>query len=233
MVQCSADRKQSLVDRISFLPTDILIQQLLPLLTLKEAAATSILSKQWTGLWMYRARLDLDGHNILQKQSDLITTSAWYVDWVNELVKVQKAPVIDEFRVCFELDKTFQEDIDKWIAYALSKRVQTLELDFLRSCMEKEFDGLIASLVFNVHYCALVSLKIHKFFHMVLNVVLENNPMLVDVSVVGWLVRHIPPLLSSCLSRLEVLAIHVRSRDVREEKDLVQVPQLSSLKQLH
>ena len=49
--------------------------------------------------------------------------------WVNCISRKHQSPSIDRFRICFNLDKNAKGAITKWIEFAISKNVQTLELD--------------------------------------------------------------------------------------------------------
>ena len=51
--------EDSLVDRISALPDDIVIG-IVSLLPLKDAAATCVLSRRWEHVWKFSASLDFD-----------------------------------------------------------------------------------------------------------------------------------------------------------------------------
>ncbi|KAL6283085.1 hypothetical protein ACE6H2_014014 [Prunus campanulata] len=59
-----------------------------------------------------------------------------YVDWVNRVVEQHRGQNIERFRACFFLDCRFKSSIDKWIQFAIERRVQILELEFLA---EKSF----------------------------------------------------------------------------------------------
>ncbi|ONH92160.1 hypothetical protein PRUPE_8G159200 [Prunus persica] len=105
----------NLLDRISALPDEILVS-ILALLPLKEAAATSILSRRWQYVWMSTMVLNFDanfdvGSNIChfgalkRKLRDL--ESGRYVNWVNRVVEQHRGPNIEEFRACFQLNDRF------------------------------------------------------------------------------------------------------------------------------
>ncbi|KAM7486593.1 hypothetical protein LguiA_002602 [Lonicera macranthoides] len=47
---------------------------------------------------------------------------------VNRVLKLHKSPTIEEFRVCVELDENYKINIDEWLKFALTRRVQWLEL---------------------------------------------------------------------------------------------------------
>ncbi|CAI9104663.1 OLC1v1003389C3 [Oldenlandia corymbosa var. corymbosa] len=117
-------------DHISALPCDILIR-ILSLLTPQEAGRTSVLSKRWKGLWTFVVELDFDckvssfGCRIFEDQRRR------YVEWVNQVVQSHKGLEINKFRICFELDRNLQNDIDGWLRYAFARKVKSLELDFL------------------------------------------------------------------------------------------------------
>lgn len=121
-------------DSISQLPNDILVS-ILSCLTLKEAAVTSSLSRRWRYLWNCITGLDFDVSETL----DMIaaepklrgTERPKYINWVNRVIRQYKGPTIDEFRICFDLGKSSKSAIDRWIKFAISKRVQRIELDFL------------------------------------------------------------------------------------------------------
>ncbi|CAN6577087.1 unnamed protein product [Malus baccata var. baccata] len=128
----------NLADRISEL-TDELLVSLLTLLPLKEAAATSILSKRWHYVWRYvlasTRTLNFDAGKTLCSLIDLNRDEreqkiCKYVDWVNSVVEQHILPNVEQFRVAFDLDDRFSNSINKWIQFALKKRAQVLELDF-------------------------------------------------------------------------------------------------------
>ncbi|CAI9111558.1 OLC1v1011809C1 [Oldenlandia corymbosa var. corymbosa] len=328
--KCAKSEQTHEEDRISLLPTEILLY-ILSFLKLKEVARASLVSKRWMGFWMFAVQLDFDASKVLKQLSALDDNNVlrekrrWYVEWVNKVLQSHKAMVIDEFRICFELDKSSQDDIDKWLRYAFSRRVQTLELNFLmhghpeflifkpylfpscrildQSCEKSSAESPSADLdngictlpltdfkslksltlagvditektlnflINNFHclerltvsgshsrdltsvavcrsslkyleltYChylksiivrdtCLASLKISW----VCDLVLENVPMLVNVWVSRWMIRQVIPLLSSLLSRLEVLTLLLFNLENKEERGFHEVPQLTGLKQL-
>ncbi|XP_056688815.1 uncharacterized protein [Spinacia oleracea] len=51
-----------------------------------------------------------------------------FVSWVNHIVDEHQGPYINEFKVVFDLDNSFQYDIDKWVDYAIAKRAKKLVL---------------------------------------------------------------------------------------------------------
>ncbi|KAK6792197.1 hypothetical protein RDI58_011278 [Solanum bulbocastanum] len=42
-----------------------------------------------------------------------------------------KVERLDQFRICFDLNKLAQHDIDNWIEFAVARQVQRVELDLL------------------------------------------------------------------------------------------------------
>ncbi|PRQ43736.1 putative F-box domain, leucine-rich repeat domain, L domain-containing protein [Rosa chinensis] len=124
------------------LPDEILAS-ILSLLPLKEAQATSVLSRRWCHLWASTVTLNFDSaptmwsfvhsstssksYNLKSKVESEISRS---VPWINSVVKQHNVPCIELFRVRSHLNQEFAGSIDKWIQFAMEKGVQTLELDF-------------------------------------------------------------------------------------------------------
>ncbi|KAK6792418.1 hypothetical protein RDI58_011499 [Solanum bulbocastanum] len=52
-----------------------------------------------------------------------------YVRWVNRTLHKCKVERLDQFRVCFDLNKFAQHEIDKWPEFAFARQVQRQELD--------------------------------------------------------------------------------------------------------
>ncbi|PQP97264.1 F-box/FBD/LRR-repeat protein [Prunus yedoensis var. nudiflora] len=94
-----------LADRISELPDEILVS-ILSLLSLKEAATTSILSKRWQHLWAstmtlnFDAKLDLGSSNLRHfrgLQSEIrYQESHRYINWVNRVLDQHKGPQLND-----------------------------------------------------------------------------------------------------------------------------------------
>ena len=51
-----------------------------------------------------------------------------YSKWVSGVLAQHRGPNVDEFRVCYDLDKVSSSHIDRWIEFSLSNRVHTVEL---------------------------------------------------------------------------------------------------------
>ncbi|XP_034217503.1 F-box/LRR-repeat protein At3g03360-like [Prunus dulcis] len=123
-------------DRISELPLEILAS-IVCLLPLKEAVATSVLSRHWRHVWASTLTLDFDPEKTLFGFTYLSRTlqdkkSRRYVNWINRVIEQHNGPNIESFRACFDLDCRFTSSIDKWIEFALKKRVQVFVLDFVK-----------------------------------------------------------------------------------------------------
>ncbi|CAK9183669.1 unnamed protein product [Ilex paraguariensis] len=122
-------------DWISLLPDEVLIL-ILSLLSVKEAAVTSILSRRWRYVWESITRLDFDAKEALVKidrnhndRDFLEIERRKYVNWVNQVVRLHKGQTIEEFRVSFDLGNSSKWDIDKWLKFVLTRRVYQLSLD--------------------------------------------------------------------------------------------------------
>ncbi|XP_034229626.1 putative F-box/LRR-repeat protein At3g58880 [Prunus dulcis] len=129
--------ENSLADLISGMPDEILVS-ILSLLPLKEAAATSALSRRWQCVWMSTMTLNFDVNFHLHRNRLRFRHSGTklqhlescrYVNWVDHVVEQHRGP-IKQFRACFGLDGQFTSSIDKWIQFAMKKGVEILELDF-------------------------------------------------------------------------------------------------------
>ncbi|KAL6288444.1 hypothetical protein ACE6H2_005954 [Prunus campanulata] len=186
-------------DRISELPLEILAS-ILSLLPLKEAVATSLLSRHWRHVWAYTLTLDFDPEKTLFGFTYLSRMlqdkkSRRYVNWVNRVVEQHNGPNIKSFRACFDLDRRFTSSIDKWIEFALKKRVQVFVLDFVKIyginkdayAFPQKLLGLKKEFASN-HYVGFKSLKVLYFENVdvigeILEYFLSHYPVLERLSV--------------------------------------------------
>ncbi|CAL1368965.1 unnamed protein product [Linum trigynum] len=126
-------------DKINELPgeTQRIILSLLPF---KDAVKTSILSRSWANLWESAVtKLDFDETNLSTKRR------TQFREWIKRFVARQQrnddasSPIppqqLKKFRVSFELASQCcsNGDVDSWVKFALSKRVESLDLSFV-SC---------------------------------------------------------------------------------------------------
>ncbi|CAL8172505.1 unnamed protein product [Prunus armeniaca] len=135
------DEHKVVEDRISELPYEVIVS-IVSLLPLKEAVATSILSRRWRYVWSSTTTLNLETVNFedpetlnyfceLDYDKRDQEEGHKYVNWVNHALKQHSGQSIERFRVIFFLDNVFTSSIDKWVQFAMEKRVQRLELDLL------------------------------------------------------------------------------------------------------
>ncbi|KVI09942.1 hypothetical protein Ccrd_011660 [Cynara cardunculus var. scolymus] len=114
-------------DLLSRFSDDILVS-IISRLPLKDAVVTSQLSRRWRYLWCQTVRLDFEDKERSNKLMDFAERNK-YINWVNYIIRQHKSSNIDEFKICFDLDKNGRGAIGKWIEFAISKNVKTLELD--------------------------------------------------------------------------------------------------------
>ncbi|KAJ9539826.1 hypothetical protein OSB04_026332 [Centaurea solstitialis] len=196
------------VDLLSRLPDEIIVS-ILSKLPLRDAVVTSKLSRRWRYLWCQTDRLVFEDCGKRWSLMDTISNekSNKYMSWVDHIIHQHNGPTIDKFKICFGLDENAKDAIDKWIDYAVSKNVQTLELSLVRSRISysfpiKIFDWKCGS-----------SLKGHSFNDPVMEIKCLKSLVLnhVDVDDEG-----LKKILSNC-SVLENLFIRDSSKLVKPE----------------
>ncbi|CAN1730568.1 Putative F-box/LRR-repeat protein At3g28410, partial [Linum perenne] len=138
------------LDYSSRLP-DELVVKVLSSLSFKEAARTSVISKRWINLWK-STDLVLDFDVIEELKSlfqindeeafkrHVVEKSVWFKNWVNVVISQLEqhnnnkdlSSKVTKFRVSFSLTNScnLEGDIDRWLEFALSNRVESLHLDF-------------------------------------------------------------------------------------------------------
>nr|XP_011466042.1 PREDICTED: putative F-box protein At1g49610 isoform X2 [Fragaria vesca subsp. vesca] len=96
-----------------------------------------VLSRRWEHVWKFSASLDfelsfedylyLTCSRRLTKEKD--QEYRRFIGWVDSVIGKHRAPTITRFRVCFGLNRhCLSFFVDRWIEFAMNKRVQILEL---------------------------------------------------------------------------------------------------------
>ncbi|KAL9167667.1 hypothetical protein ABFS82_05G112700 [Erythranthe guttata] len=112
-------------DRISQLPDDILVNNILPLLSLKEAGRTSVLSSRWTNLWAHIPRLNFDAKSALH-----VIERHKYVEWMDSVIRSREFLSLKEFNICYRIDKSSRKSVTRWLEFAFARQLERLTLDF-------------------------------------------------------------------------------------------------------
>ncbi|CAI0395801.1 unnamed protein product [Linum tenue] len=141
------------VDRISELPEGILVS-ILSLLTFKEAAQTSLLSSRWVNLWKLAVtELDFDAPKVMEllkfKRCLIPEKRIEFKKWVSRVVQQLNdlspgsKQQLTQFRVSFTLSNQCNSDgdIDGWLKFAISKRVESLDLSLVNYVQIRKSDN--------------------------------------------------------------------------------------------
>ncbi|KAK9667284.1 hypothetical protein RND81_14G245200 [Saponaria officinalis] len=125
----------TLQDRISELPDEILVD-CLSLLDMKSAAQTSIISRRWRYLWTHLSTLDFNPELMYPQEFETFWKNeeyetSKYFGWINQVVSVHRGTSIDKFRVHSRYVTSYATQLDKWVKFALSKRVKEFVLDLI------------------------------------------------------------------------------------------------------
>lgn len=76
-----------------------------------------------------------------------------YISRVNKFLNCHKGPKIEAFKVKFDLQPNDGPDIDSWIKFAITKKVQRLELDLQRVVFNnKESRAFYSAIISNCYY---------------------------------------------------------------------------------
>ncbi|CAH1445383.1 unnamed protein product [Lactuca virosa] len=122
-------------DFISQLPEDVLLV-IMSLLSLKDAVVTGSLSTRWRFLWCKLHKLEFDAgetlNDIVTDRKLLREARSKFFKQVNDVIESYNQPVIQHVRIRFDLYAGNAEVIDKWLQFAADKRVEMLELDFMK-----------------------------------------------------------------------------------------------------
>lgn len=124
-----------------------ILAKIVCLLPLKDAVATSILSKRWRYIWTFTTNLDFDAKQTLNRLIDSKNYDKHkhetrnYIHRVNSVITQLSSKtnnnnnniIIDRFRIYFDMCRKFSSFIDSWIEFAVENRVQILELDLFES----------------------------------------------------------------------------------------------------
>lgn len=153
--KCAANYSKE--DRISELPDAILATILSRLSNIRIAIRTSVLSKRWRYLWTHVICLNFDiqmaaGYRCyhLLGAGEECEHGTQY-KWLTQFFKLHQGSTLDGFTISVssigkfrELCPALLELIPDWIKLALSKRVQSLEIDLYK--YQKHGDGFLAKL---------------------------------------------------------------------------------------
>lgn len=104
----------------------------------KEAVRTSIFSSRWRKLWKTSLKiLDFDTKNYTHIDiEDLDLDDDAFVRWVDQILALYKGTKLEAFRLIRpSLHVDYSHEIDKWICFALSKKVEKLNISVCSSTL--------------------------------------------------------------------------------------------------
>ncbi|XP_076903731.1 F-box/FBD/LRR-repeat protein At4g26340-like [Bidens hawaiensis] len=173
------------------MPDDVLVM-ILSRLIVEDAVVTGSLSTRWKHLWRNLSQLNFDGTETLDKMGDdemlCDLERRKFIKQVNNAIGSHSSPTVKEFLINFDLDGTYSEDIDKWIRFALEKKVKKLELCLMDKDRDEDenydfrFPSSSATVVnmLSLEEVFLDGVNLNK---PTLNIMLKNSPHLVKLSV--------------------------------------------------
>lgn len=193
-------------DRLTQLPDEVL-GIILSLLDVKEAVRTSTLSRRWECVWtLFSGCLDFDYSDVacelgfLRPGPGTVDVARQnFLHRVNRVMEWHQGPAIDGLSISFDLDvENSRCDIDRWVKFAMDKRVQKFRLDLTCShgyIRKKRYSFPKHSLSLS-NFISLMSLSMKNVdvTGEVIESFLCNCPLLEELSVVE----------STCIGNLQI-----------------------------
>ncbi|XP_060170687.1 F-box/FBD/LRR-repeat protein At1g13570-like [Lycium barbarum] len=183
-------------DMLSQLPDDVLVS-ILSKLTLKEAVLASCLSSRWRYIWTHVTRLNFDLPR--QELEGYYTEfgreeSLRHINLVNHVLGLHKSSLLEEFIVASPFYTSFQCEVDKWLKFALSTKVQSLKIKLIpqewrqfvpiNACLDlKRFLDLSSSPIFGFKYLKVLTLDGLDVDSQVVKIFLSSCPLLEQLSI--------------------------------------------------
>ncbi|CAN0892195.1 F-box/LRR-repeat protein At3g03360 [Linum grandiflorum] len=242
------------LDWISHLPDELLID-ILSRLTFKEAFRTSVLSTRWIHLWKSAVSvLDFDGWDELLSLYKMGSSKARpllpekrrrYKNSVNRVVSQmeQSCSRITKFRIFYNLTNecNSEGDIDRWLNFAISKRVESLHLCCELNTIRHSLDHYVFAEECYNHIKTPAGLHDIRFLRSlrfnfvdvgeeILEHFIANCPVLEEL-VVKWSerVRKLKVVASSLHSPLRLKHFEIRSCYYLESLEIGHAPHLQRL----
>ncbi|KAF3617058.1 hypothetical protein FXO38_34209 [Capsicum annuum] len=124
-------------DRLSQLPEEVLVS-ILSKLTMEEVVATSFLSSRWRYLWKHVPCLSFNRPELpnmgLNRMKICTSKIMRHISWINHMLDYHKCPVLEEFSISFpfleSVSDAAEREVFKWLNFASSRKIQSLNLDF-------------------------------------------------------------------------------------------------------
>ncbi|TKW09089.1 hypothetical protein SEVIR_6G069533v4 [Setaria viridis] len=102
----------------------------LSLLPLKEAARTSIISRNWRMLWTHFPNLCFDGANDQSTNDDSIKIeSAVFIETVNSIIQQHGGIGLNKFSIRCSLRDNSSDHIDRWIRFATASKAKIIDMN--------------------------------------------------------------------------------------------------------
>lgn len=132
MMEKRSRRGEESYSKIDELPEEILINIIGRLSDVKEAARTSVVCQRWRNLWALSTDLNFDKDYITMGTGDRNTAEI-----VNRALDAHKGLTVESLRIAVGVSALNnvkpavegKHRLDKWVEFAIRKRVRTLELD--------------------------------------------------------------------------------------------------------